>query len=99
MDILIRNIEMPKKGNLVLAITQEGEVLFGDVVFTHNLGKKVEAVAVPEHGDLIERSKVYEIFDQRKEFYKQVGDAGELTNLVNMEAEVIAMPVVLEASR
>lgn len=56
MDILIKNIGgLPEDGDLTLTITPKGQVILGGCIFTSNFGKEVKAIALPEHGDLIER--------------------------------------------
>lgn len=60
MDILIKNIGgLPEDGDLTLTITPKGEIILGGCIFTSNFGKEVKAVALPEHGDLIDRDKLY----------------------------------------
>lgn len=55
MDILIKNIGgLPEDGDLTLTITPKGQVILGGCIFTSNFGKEVKAVALPEHGRLID---------------------------------------------
>lgn len=51
-DILIRGMEMPtKKNGAILIIYPNGKCAFED-------GQQYEAVELPEHGDLIDRSEL-----------------------------------------
>ena len=86
MDILIKNMNNKPKNCILEEHLSDGTVV------------KHEVVELPPHGELIERSKVYNILDQRIAFYKEIGDMGEASNLVNIEAEVVNIPTVLEAS-
>ena len=64
-DILIKNIGgLPEDGDLTLTITPKGEIILGGCIFTHNFGKEVKAVALPSHGDLIDRGLVQEVLAQ-----------------------------------
>ena len=66
MDILIKNMELPKteNDNFMVIVTPTGVI---DVVENGNgfmMQKKYEAVALPEHGDLIDRGLVQEVLAQ-----------------------------------
>ena len=56
-DILIKNMELPKEGGLVIEITKHGQVaqLFKDGSL---LRKGVKAIELPPHGELVDRSKM-----------------------------------------
>ena len=57
-DILIKNMEMPREGSITITIRHDGAINFiGDM--GSNLGRLVDckAVALPEHGDLIDEDE------------------------------------------
>ena len=54
---------------------------------------------LPPHGDLIERSSVYKVLDDRVAFYKEVGDVYNACNIVCIEGDIATIPTVLEASK
>lgn len=57
MDLLIKNMDIPKSGNLTLVIHPNGDVYLGDVLEDIKIGKAIE---LPPHGDLVEISEVWE---------------------------------------
>lgn len=63
MDVLIKNLKMPiGERKVVLILKSDGEVsVYED---KHGLVRFTDAVELPEHGDLIERSKVHEAITQ-----------------------------------
>lgn len=56
-------------------------------------------VEVPPHGDLIERSSVYKVLDDRIAFYKEAGDDYNACNIVCVEGDIVAIPTIIEASK
>ena len=81
MDILIKNIEMPANGRLVLMITKDMKVYIpNDYKFDINYGNNGladKAVALPPHGRLIDADKL----DNR--WYRRKRDAIEAWNTRN----------------
>ena len=100
-DILIKNIEMPKEGGLVIEITKHGQVaqLFkgGSI-----LRKGIKAIALPPHGRLIEESKTRraitrELMDMRKGINPKFND---LFDVIQTRCELVLTeaPTILEAN-
>lgn len=54
---------------------------------------------VPTHGDLIERSSVYNVLDDRVALYKEVGDEYNACNIACIEGDIVAIPTIIEASK
>lgn len=59
-DILIKNIELPEAGSLVLYVQQDGTVIipYDYTVRFHPPVMKTTAIGLPEHGDLIDRNEL-----------------------------------------
>ena len=55
-------------------------------------------VEVPTHGDLIERSSVYKVLDDRIAFYKEAGDEYNACNIACIEGDIVVIPTIIEAS-
>lgn len=63
MDVLIKNMEMPKKGDsLMLYVFPSGTVAYKG--FHEEDTHRTKAIELPPHGDLIERTKVHEAVTQ-----------------------------------
>lgn len=60
MSILIKGMEMPKRGEscLVITITPDGEVYKNVYDASFKVNQLGEAISVPPHGDLIDLSTV-----------------------------------------
>lgn len=58
MDILIKNMEMPKDGRLPLVIEPDGSVRIYIEGATDFVPCSSTAIPVPEHGDLIDRDSL-----------------------------------------
>lgn len=96
-DILIKNMEMPKEGRLVLAICPDGAVYeyFGDknkyggyrIDSAQKYLAKSTAVALPEHCDLIQRDNLYEFIEKNEEV-----TVGEIYDFIQ------DAPVIVEAT-
>ena len=89
MDILIKNMEMPKNMNEPLKLNL---VIFANgSVWQHSGGKysDAKAIVLPKHGDLIERKYVYDASKDKK--YPILGQACILSVAENA-------PTVLEAT-
>ena len=91
-DILIKNMEMPKTGNLVVCISSDGTVT---VPYDYTLHfetpvPQTKAIELPPHGRLVNLDDVYEAINREivpkgiflSDFYKAFAD----------------IPTVLEAS-
>lgn len=88
MDLLIKNMDMPKNGNLTLVVHPNGEVYLGDVLEDIKIGKAIE---LPPHGDLIGRD---DVLNELKKYYK-VGELAEVGEIVCFIEEA---DVILEAN-
>ena len=74
MDILIKNMEMPKDDNEQIIIKSDGSCRRER--FSNNCILKIEssqAVALPEHGRLIDADKEIESYEQTKTAMKECG--------------------------
>ena len=77
MDILIKNIEIPKEGRLVLAICPDGVVYkyFGDknrkggyrIDSAQEYLAKSPAIELPPHGELIQRDNLLDFIEQNED--------------------------------
>ena len=65
-DILIKNMELPKQMETPITITifKNGSVWMNDVTSGKGKLPNAKAVALPEHGDLIDRGLVQEVLAQ-----------------------------------
>lgn len=96
MDVLIKGMELPKEGNVYLIIGEDG-------VVSEKIGSMyhvtTEAIELPLHGDLIERSPlVQKIKDEWQKIHEETGcDVKGV--FWNKLVEIIeSSEVVLEAS-
>ena len=91
MDILIKGMEMPKQMESPIKITifKNGSVWINDVTFGKGKLPNAKAVALPEHGDLIDRNElpIIGITDYKLESH----------TVVEFE-DVLNAPVIVEAS-
>lgn len=60
MDILIKNMELPKNYPYRLTIEADGTVM------EHCFGYKAKAIEIPPHGELIERDKILEYIEDHE---------------------------------
>ena len=56
-------------------------------------------VEVPTHGDLIERSSVYKVLDDRIALYNEAGDEYNACNIACIEGDIVVIPTIIEASK
>ena len=90
MDILIKNMEMPKDGTLRLIIFPNGRV---DEINSYNeacMSTDAKATEVPAHGDLIDRNTLK----------SKTHTASHLDGWkgVVLESDIDSAPVIMEAS-
>lgn len=84
MDILIKNMEMPAEVNhpLFIRISSDGHIARGDFLKGGFIETEAKAVALPSHGELIDRSLLkavsYEIMrfpdEEANEMYLELID-------------------------
>ena len=105
MDLLIKNMDMPKDCYDCPLIIENKEkngfydcILIGKACALSTIHKDCPLVSVPPHGDLIERSSVYKVLDDRIDLYKEAGDEYNACNIVCIEGDIVAIPTILEAS-
>lgn len=99
-EILITGIEMPKIINhpLMLSIKADGSVIKIDMLHECFVETEAKAQKLPPHGDLIERSSVYKVLDDRIALYKEAGDEYNACNIACIEGDIVVMPTIIEAS-
>ena len=87
MDILIKNMEMPKEGGLVIEITKHGQVaqLFKDGSL---LRKGIKAIELPPHGDLKDETDIIHRIEK-------IADADLAQDIIG---EILASPTIVEAT-
>ena len=98
MDILIKNMEMPKEGRLVLAICPNGVVYeyFGDknkyggyrIDSAQKYLAKSPAVEVKPHGDLKDETDIIHRIEK-------IADADLAQDIIG---EILASPTIVEAT-
>ena len=108
MDILIRNMEIPKDEGLFLVICPNGTVeeQVGKVgeIPVYNIVKEAQAVAIPSHGRLVSAEDFIDSFeDIINECRRQLSEKGEDITVLNYFHDTIVelmgyMPTVLEAN-
>ena len=96
MDILIKNMKMPKNYPYRLTLHSDGHVEDHTGYSGHG---HYQAIELPPHGDLIERSSVYKVLDDRIAFYKEAGDEYNACNIACIEGDIVVMPTIIEASK
>ena len=89
MDILIKNIEIPQEGHIEAYIWCNGTVTYRKKIDNQWDRNSTTAVALPEHGDLIDRNKlpIIGITDYKLESH----------TVVEFE-DVLNAPVIVEAT-
>ena len=98
MDVLIKNLELPKEDNVFLVINPDGKVEIqvgwnGDIPI-YGVAEGIEAIEVPSHGRLIDADE--ELYQLSTSFFPQ---DMETTKLVARYRRWIKnAPTVLEAS-
>ena len=92
MDILIKNMEIPKEGGLVIEITKHGQVaqLFKDGSL---LRKGCKAIQLPPHGRLGDLDKLANVVDSSLTDYDRM--IGTFDNILDM---IESAPTVIPAS-
>ena len=88
MDILIKNMEMPKEGGIVIEITKHGQVaqLFKDGSL---LRKGIKAIELPPHGDLKDETDIIHRIEEN------IADTDVAQDIIG---EILASPTIVEAS-
>ena len=97
-EILITGMEMPKEGFTRIMLWPDGGVAI-EVSLNNYEQLDDKAIEVPPHGDLIERSSVYKVLDDRIDFYKEAGDDDNACNIVCVEGDIVAIPTIIGASK
>lgn len=103
MDLLIKNMDIPKNGNLTLVIHPNGEVYLGDVLEDIKIGKAIELPPHGRLGDLDEAEKAikarYDSIDRKENGdWLSHDDAMFCNGLVRALQSVKYMSTFVEAS-
>ena len=99
-DLLIKGMDLPKEGRVsLIAVFSDGDVKYIDRETFLSFRLPQKAIEVPTHGDLIERSSVYKVLDDRVALYKEVGDEYNACNIACIEGDIVAIPTIIEASK
>lgn len=103
-DVLITGMEMPNtcRRCIEMGIPVHCRVIKQEAVTAvmsdYDRPSDCPLIEVPPHGDLIERSSVYKVLDDLIALYKEAGDECNACNIACIEADIVVIPTIIEAS-